>query len=265
MRLYISADIEGTAGIAHWDEADKAHSDYGWFRDRMQREVSAACEGAILGGATRITVKDAHGSGRNLTPDALPMRAELIRGWSGHPLAMVQEIDASYGAVAFVGYHSPGTSGGHPLSHTLTGKFSLIEIDGERASELLLFSGAARTFGVPTAFVSGDEQLCAEARERFPEAVVVASGRGVGHSTVGRHPEIVLAEIKDGMAEAVARAPSLSAAPLSGPFRLDVRFRVHHDAYRASHYPKARLLEDDRVRLEASSWMDLLTALLFWK
>lgn len=265
MRVYISADIEGITGIAHWDEAEKSHSDYPWFRDRMQREVEAACLGALAGGADAITVKDAHGSGRNLTPDALPSPTELIRGWSGHPLGMVQEIDTSYGAVAFVGYHSPGTSGGHPLSHTLTGKFARIEINGEHASELLLYSTAARQIGIPTIFVSGDRELCAEACDRFPDAVVVPSGQGVGHSTVCRHPQLVLDEIREGMTEAVRRAEGISVDPVRGPFVLEVRFRVHHDAYRASHYPGARAIADDRVRLEVASWIEILTALQFWK
>ena len=28
MKVYISVDIEGVAGITHWDEADKTHRDY---------------------------------------------------------------------------------------------------------------------------------------------------------------------------------------------------------------------------------------------
>jgi D-amino peptidase len=265
MRVYLSADIEGSTGIAHWDEAEKQHADYAWFRSRMNDEVAAACHGAILGGATEITVKDAHASGRNLIPDRLPRPARLIRGWSGHPYQMVQELDDSYGAIGFVGYHSPSASGGHPLSHTLTGKFSLIEVGGRRMSELALFSTLAAVHRVPTAFVSGDGRLCDEARERFPAAVVVESGRGVGHSTVARHPEDVLAELRAGVAEAVRKAPTLRAEPPVGPFELEVRFRVHHDAYKASHYPGAALVADDRVRLLAAEWVDVLRALLFWK
>ena len=33
------------AGAAHWDEAAKAHSDYGQFAERMTAEAVAACEG----------------------------------------------------------------------------------------------------------------------------------------------------------------------------------------------------------------------------
>ena len=31
MKIYISVDIEGVAGITHWDEAEKGHADWGLF------------------------------------------------------------------------------------------------------------------------------------------------------------------------------------------------------------------------------------------
>jgi len=44
MKVYISADIEGVTGIAHWDEADPSKPDYEYFRQQMTAEVAAACE-----------------------------------------------------------------------------------------------------------------------------------------------------------------------------------------------------------------------------
>ena len=72
MKVYISVDIEGVAGITHWDEADKTHRDYQEFREQMTREAVAAIEGAEAAGATEIWVKDAHSSGRNLITSMLP-------------------------------------------------------------------------------------------------------------------------------------------------------------------------------------------------
>src|SRR3954463_14728745 len=60
MKIYISADIEGIAGITNWDEARKDHPSYAEFREEMTNEVLAACEGAIAAGATEILIKDAH-------------------------------------------------------------------------------------------------------------------------------------------------------------------------------------------------------------
>jgi D-amino peptidase len=65
-KLYISADIEGVCGIAHWDETELASPQSAAFRAQMTREVKAACEAACSLGVAEILVKDAHDSGRNL-------------------------------------------------------------------------------------------------------------------------------------------------------------------------------------------------------
>jgi D-amino peptidase len=75
MKVYISADIEGVAGIAHWDEAGKKQPEYQEFRAQMTADVAAACQAAAAAGATEILVKDAHGSGRNIIADQLPETA----------------------------------------------------------------------------------------------------------------------------------------------------------------------------------------------
>ena len=132
MKVYISADIEGVAGIAHWDEARKNHGDYAEFREQMTREVAAACRGARAAGATEILIKDAHASGRNLLHRQLPAGVRLIRGWSGHPLSMVQELDEGFAAVMMIGYHSPASSGANPLAHTMSSsRLARVEHVGE--------------------------------------------------------------------------------------------------------------------------------------
>ena len=72
MKVFISADIEGTAGITNWDEARKPHADYPEHRQQMTREVLAACEGANAAGAKEILIKDAHATGRNILQADLP-------------------------------------------------------------------------------------------------------------------------------------------------------------------------------------------------
>ena len=119
MKVYISVDIEGVAGITHWDEATIGKPGYETFREQMTAEAAAACEGALAAGATGLLVKDAHSSGRNILPACLPESVQLIRSWSGDPLCMVEELDESFDAVAMVGYHSGAGFGGNPLAHVL--------------------------------------------------------------------------------------------------------------------------------------------------
>lgn len=46
MKLFISADIEGCAGVALTDETHKKESVYQRFAEEMTEEVVAACEAA---------------------------------------------------------------------------------------------------------------------------------------------------------------------------------------------------------------------------
>ena len=41
-RIFLSADIEGTCGIAHWDETELGTTAHEPFRHPMTREVAAA-------------------------------------------------------------------------------------------------------------------------------------------------------------------------------------------------------------------------------
>ena len=61
MKLFISADIEGCAGVALTDETHKKESVYQRFAEEMTEEVVAACEAAHEAGADEIVVKDGHG------------------------------------------------------------------------------------------------------------------------------------------------------------------------------------------------------------
>ena len=59
IKVYVSADIEGVTGIAHWDEASRDHPAYREFQERMTAETAVACQAAMAAGATEIVVKDA--------------------------------------------------------------------------------------------------------------------------------------------------------------------------------------------------------------
>jgi D-amino peptidase len=261
MKVYITADIEGVAGIAHSDECSKSHADYPHFRERMAREVSAACEGAFAAGAEEVVIKDAHGSGRNLRADELPRRTKLIRGWSGHPYGMVQELDERFAALVIVGYHSAASMGGNPLSHTFAGLYSRLELDGAPLSEFRVMSLTARSHGVPTVFLSGDAALCEDARRQEPGIVAVPTLRGVGASVISEHPEAVIEGIRSGVAEGLAARRAVPVMPER--FRLDLRYRHHRDAYRFSFYPGAEAIADDTVRFESEDWFEVLRALRF--
>ncbi len=261
MQVYISVDIEGVTGIAHWDEANKGKPDHARVRDRMQAEAEAACLGALDAGAVGILVKDAHASGRNLDPAGLPRPARLIRGWSGHPLGMVQELDASFDALVLIGYHDGAGSRHNPLAHTLTGSAVQMRVNGLPVTETHLHAWTAASLGVPTALVAGDAGLCARVAELEPRIRTVITHTGRGHSVVAAHPQETCERIRAGVAAALADLPPV--LELAERFVLEIDYKPPHKAYAKSFYPGAELVDPATVRLETSDWFEVMRALQF--
>ena len=163
-RIFLSADIEGTCGIAHWDETELGKPDYEPFRHQMTREVAAACEGAFAAGCEDLLIKDAHDSARNLIPSELPERVSIFRGWGSDIHSMMSGIDASFTGAIFTGYHSSSNTDANPLSHTMNLDNVSVRINGIQASELVINTFAAALYDVPVLMVTGDLGVCEQAK-----------------------------------------------------------------------------------------------------
>ncbi len=268
MKIFISVDIEGVACISARSEIDMGQqSEFAPFGQQMTAEATAACAGAYSAGAEEVTVKDAHWTGRNMDPHAFSApdgkSLRLIRGWSGHPFAMVQGIDETFDGAAFIGYHSAAGVGGNPLAHTISGgKFARVELNGDIASEFLIYAYAAASVGVPVVFLSGDRALCDEATRRIDGIVTVPVLEGSGASCISISPTEAVNRIQDGVENAVT---ARNAAPLELPpeFHVRIVFNEHPTAYAKSFYPGAALTRDTDVSFESSSYFEVLRFLWF--
>nr|WP_202879235.1 M55 family metallopeptidase [Nocardioides cynanchi] len=116
MKVYISVDMEGVAGIVAWEQCLAGGDDYALGRDLLVGEVNAAIDGCVAAGSSQILVNDAHSAMRNLPPDALRARASYLSG-RFKPLYMMEGLDASFDAVVFLGYHAAMATPGGPLPH----------------------------------------------------------------------------------------------------------------------------------------------------
>ena len=259
MKVFLSADIEGTCGAVDWKETERSTpGDYNPLARQMTLEVAAACEGALAAGASEILVRDAHGTARNLDHGLLPRQASLLRGWAGEPLSMMSGLDrGEFGAVFFTGYHAWASSSGNPLSHTINGGNEYITINGVRASEFLINAYTAGYYGVPVAFLSGDRTLCDFAASLIPDIVTLAVNEGRGGSVIAMHPAEAVDRIRCGAEEAVRRA-SKCTVPMPDRFDVTVRFRKHRDAYSGHFYPGAVLEDEKNVRFTSGDWFEVL-------
>ena len=264
MKVYISADIEGVSGTTTFTEASRNEAVYAEFRDQMVRETAAACEGALAAGATEILVKDAHGGANNLIAAELPRPTQLVRGWSGHPLCMIQELDTSFDCVLFVGYHARAGAGGNPLSHTLSSsKLHRIFLNELPASEFLIHYYAAAMIDVPVVLLTGDEMICSEVYDTDPNIYTVAVKDGRGASTINMHPLDAAETIRAVSETAVRNAHRISPGLVPEQINLRLVYKDQKVAYRCSQYPGAKLAEPYTVEFQAKNYNEILQALVF--
>jgi D-amino peptidase len=217
VKVFISVDMEGITGLTDPEDVLPHGADYSRGRVFMTGDANAAILGAFDAGADEVLVNDSHWIMRNLLLEQLDPRARVIKGFH-KPMCMVQGLDESFAAAVFVGYHScAGTEGG-VLNHTLLGKeVHNLLLNGEPIGETRLNSLLAGHFGVPVAFVAGDEAVCREAKGVLGDDLpTFAVKDGIDMFTAScLHPVVTAKGIREGVAAAVR---SVSART---PYRMD--------------------------------------------
>jgi D-amino peptidase len=240
MRVYISVDMEGVAGVAHEDQTDPTEprhaGEYNRFRKLMTHEANAAIAGAIEAGAKSILVNDSHWLMRNLLAEDLNPAAELLSGGPKR-LSMVEGIDTGFDAAMFIGYHARAGTRNATIDHTYTSRVYEARLNGEPVGELALNAAMAGVHGVAVALVSGDRALAAEARALLGddvEAVVVkeAVGRFAARSLA---PSVACERIRAGAIAALSRKHS--PYTIRAPIRLEVDFALTQMADMAELVP----------------------------
>ncbi len=240
MRIYLSVDMEGIAGVVHEDQTNptdpRCASEYTRFRRLMTLEANAAIEGALAAGATQVVVNDSHWAMRNLLAEELHPAAELVSG-GPKPWSMMEGIERGADLAGLIGYHARAGTPNAILDHTYTDRILDVRLNGRSVGELGLNAALAVSYGVPVALVTGDAALAREAADLLGEAVRAV----VVKEAVSRHAARCLApaesrrRIREAMAEVVGAVASgqlrLPAFRPATPVTLEVDFAltVHAD------------------------------------
>ena len=267
LKVYISTDMEGIGGVSTWDvQASSRGREYEKFRRLMTEEVNAAIGGAFDAGATDVLVSDSHGDGQNIDVELLDKRVHLVRAWP-RPLEMMEGIDGSFVAVAFVGYHASEWTPSAVLAHTFNGEIS-VALNGTTVPEAGFNAAIAGDFGVPVVFLSGDQTIGEEARRLLGPIETATVKQAIGfYSAVMMHPEESRRLIREGMKRAVERRGEIKPYKLAHPVKVDVTFKELHDAEVVSYIPGVERPKGNEVvfaardMTEASKFMQVLTRL----
>lgn len=251
MKVYLSVDIEGVAGIV---ERIQGSVDGGWEYDLGRRlmtaEANAAIEGAIAAGATEIVVNDSHAQMRNLIPTELHPAAKLIQGRI-KPMFMVEGLDESFDAVLFVGYHAAAGVRDGVLNHA----FHPYEVryNGVVWSEIGLNTSIAGHYGVPVALVTGDDAAVRDAAQTIPPHVGVSVKRGISRlAGESLHPREACEKIREAARTSLERLSEWKPLEVELPVTIEIDFYYSPQADLASLIPTIERIGDRTVRFSAS-------------
>ena len=263
MRVFISVDMEGVAGIATFDQIIRGGTGYPRAQELMTAEANAAIRGAFAGGATEVVLNDSHGTMDNLLHDRLDPRARVLFG-APRPSCMVQGISAGDALAVFVGYHAAAGAPG-VLAHTFSSNFTQLRVNGQPMSEAEVNGLYAASLGVPVGVVTGDDEICDVARKAFPGVTAVEVKKATGWSaTDSMQPTAAGEAIEAAVAAAVAGAGSLQAQPALETLLLEVDVANPLMADYAVTVPRTQRVSALTLRSEAADVDELMRLVMAW-
>ena len=234
LKVFISVDMEGLAGVVSASEVSSTGPDYGHFRTIMAGETNAAVDGAFRAGATDVLVRDSHGAKQNLLPGDLDPRARLLRGQSIGPRNMMEGIDKTFEAVVFIGYHAKAGTPNAILEHTSTGNVVDFSINGVSLPEGGYNAITAGLVGVPVVFASGDRALVDQLRALLGPIDGVSVKEEVGDAVISLSPKQAQDEIRRGVEQAVRNRSRFKPYVLPGPYTMTLRVKSERPPYKGA-------------------------------
>lgn len=258
MRVYISVDMEGIAGINHPHPTDPKDVRYPVAVELMVGETNAAIEGALAAGATDILVNDSHWNMYNLLPADLHVSARVLQGEKAWSMVAGAQPGAdggpSFDVALFVGYHARA---GHPrgtIAHTYSGRPVETRLDGRPTGEYGFNGLVLGAWGIPVGLVTGDDALAEEVESWLPRAerVVVKTADG-GHSAISPHPSVARDRVRVGAEGAVRRASAgeLEILEVGRPVVIEIDYAKGVVADHAAIVPGAERVGDRTVRFSS--------------
>jgi D-amino peptidase len=257
MKIYISADIEGVAGVVSFEQTRPGSAEYERARRLMTEEVNAAIEGALEGGAMEVLVNDSHGPMTNLLPELLHPTAELILG-KPKLFSMFAGLEDDHALVFCVGYHASAAQFG-VLAHTTSFVFRRIHVDGRALGEAGLYGAYAGERNIPVGLISGDDVCIEEHRPLFPGAEFVQVKQALGQRSA-RNLGIAATRtaIRTAAERATRRAGEIQPFVIERPSELVLDMANTGLADVVATVPVSRRLDATRIAFPLTSMADAL-------
>lgn len=263
-RLFISADIEGVAGVVSREQCSPSGFEFEQAREWMTAEVVAVCKAAFDSGIREIVVADSHGNGQNILVDQLPENVQLIRSWP-RPLMMMEGVDVGqYDAAFLIGYHSGASNLHGGLAHTFTGGIVELRLNGEPASETVFNAALSGYYGVPVVMVSGDDGYTEHVKGVLPGVETVTTKWTTGINSVRTmRPADAVTLLADRTCDVLSRINEFKPYRLDGPVELEIMFTMHNSPEKLAFLKSVERLDARTIRYVGDDMLDVSRFIAF--
>ncbi|MBI5463810.1 MAG: M55 family metallopeptidase [Ignavibacteriales bacterium] len=264
LKVYISADMEGIAGVVSDDQLGPGGFEYERFRQFMTKEVLAAIRAAQESGAAEILVSDSHGNGESLLIDQFPPDVRVVRAWPRR-LEMMAGIDQTFDAVMFIGYHSSTNNTQGVRAHTFSSaRLTRVALNGTVVTEAAWNAAIAGYFGVPVVMMSGDDAACAEVKAALGNIETAEVKKSLGfHSANTLTPEASQALIAQKVKAALGRLKDFKPYVVKSPVALDMSFKHYRVVEVLSYLKGVERIDSRSIRWMGKDIIDVTDFLVF--
>jgi len=265
LKIYISVDMEGVAGVVTADQLGPAGFEYERFRHFMTNETLAAVRAAKEAGATEIVASDSHGNGENLLIDEFPKDVRIVRSWPRHG-GMMAGLDQSFDAALFVGYHASTTNVRGVRAHTFSSAhLARVALNGNAVTEGEFNASFAGALGVPVIFASGDDAALEELKSRLGKIETAETKRSLSfHAAETLTPEASCERIAAGVKAALNRLHDFKPYVVKTPITLEISFKNYMPAEMISYLRSVQRVDSHTIRFigkdmaEVSDFVDVV-------
>jgi len=249
LKVYISVDLEGVAGVVTADQLVPGGFEYERFRHFMTDETLAAVRAAKEAGAGEIVVSDSHGNGENLLIEEFPKDVRIVRAWPRHG-GMMAGLNSSFNAAIFIGYHASTTNLNGVRAHTFSSAhYTRVALNGNAVTEGEYNAAYAGAKGVPVIFASGDDAAMQEIKSRLGDIETVETKKSLSfHSAETLTPAKSCDRIFAGVKSAFTRLQNFKPYVIKTPVTLEITFKNYMPAELLSYLRIVQRVDSHTIR-----------------
>lgn len=250
-KILFLLDLEGVNNVVGTPYSGLFKSDpqYSVAIHQAALEVNAAADALFECGVEKIDLWDNHGGRRNIIPEELDARINLLDVDLSRPRMYFAE-EEKYDAVCYFGYHAmEGTLGG-VLAHTMNSTaVQYYKLNGQHIGEVDMDAYITASYGIPSCFFAAGDIACSQAKRALPDIVTVTTKKELSRNeAVFRDNKDLFHEIREKICQAVQK--KMSVKKLRFPSVMEKSFKRVEDAEKYLSRLKTHNIEADYLHDE---------------